>query len=217
MDPLDRYTQIVHESKNEFVDHCVGFDTVTGRQVRIRIFFESGMTLAVKELEFLEALAPCPYVVDLVEKIELPVKKGLKRKRSKQPAMIVVTEALDSNLAAALERNPGGFPSHVVWRLARQLLTALKAADDAGIYLRDLHPTKIRYGDFTLKISEFYNAKKMLSVYRGDDCTPPIDLKVPNLTYQAPELLRSRNAEYDTRVDSWSAGCIIGISNDLSF
>lgn len=94
--------------------------------------------------------------------------------------------------------------------LAFQVLSGLQEIHDADIFVRNLRPGNIRVSkdEFRVKISDFTCAK-ILRYLRDESSTPPKDLEMDDLRYQAPELLVGSRL-YTSAVDLWAVGCILG-------
>lgn len=173
---MDRYTELTPIYRTKIVEVSHGIDRTTRLGVIVRAFSEVGVYQGVKEFDVLTKLAGRAFVVQLVEKIVETPKKRTSFSRSGAAVYIVVSEALDTHLAAFLHQNyPNGLPVGHVRSLAFQVLSGLQQIHDADIFVRDLRPGNLRVSkeEFLVKISDFASAK-ILHYFRDERSTPQL-------------------------------------------
>ena len=97
----------------------------------------------------------------------------------------------------------GALPELEAARVMKQLLSALNYSHSKKIVHRDLKPENILVNsDNVVKICDFGSGKIM----DGSDKNTPY---IVSRYYRAPELLLGISS-YDTSIDMWATGCIIG-------
>lgn len=213
---MNKYGELTFLRKSDIGQVYQGILKSTRRRVIVRVFTDAGICEGVKEFDILSRLSQSEFIVNLVERIDADEKKRTVYRSPEAPTLIIVSEALDTELATFRMQFPNNIlPLVLVQSLAFQVLTGLNEAHHAGIFVRDLRPVKIRVAgrelyDFRVKLSDFAAAKIVHNMSRNDSATPPKDLKIDDLRYQAPELLVGSRL-YTSAVDLWSVGCILGI------
>merc|ERR1719296_225243 len=91
----------------------------------------------------------------------------------------------------------------MVRALAFQLLRALAHLDTLRICHRDVKPENVLLAGAALKLGDFGSAKEL-----GEGATSS-ESYICSRWWRAPELILGAN-EYQTRIDWWSGGCVIG-------
>lgn len=93
----------------------------------------------------------------------------------------------------------------------RQILEAVKAMHDIGVFHRDLKPGNILVSkDCQVRITDFGLARYMHESTRsGMNSLNPMTEYVVTRWYRCPELLLAPNRPYDEAIDLWSVGCIL--------
>lgn len=125
---------------------------------------------------------------------------------SKDGRPFIIMEFIDGQSLADIIKNEGPLNPHWAVHIQAQLLTALKAAHDAGITHRDLKPENIMIArtnegiDF-LKLIDFGIAR-----FQDSEITRTgVTLGSP--LYMSPE--QCKGSRVDQRSDIYSAGCIL--------
>ena len=115
----------------------------------------------------------------------------------------VVSERMETDLASVLKTNQPISSEHVAL-FTYQVLRGLKYMHSANIIHRDLKPRNLLVNmNCDLKICDFG-----LSRVRSENAEA-LSEYVCTRWYRSPELLLSWT-EYDTAIDMWSVGCILG-------
>lgn len=127
-----------------------------------------------------------------------------KIERDNQLEIFLVFEYLEGDLANYISRIPqnSSLPVFQIQRISRELLTGIDFLHSHRIIHRDLKPSNLLISSQgRLKICDFGLAKTY-------DFSMRLTSVVVTLWYRAPEILLS--LPYNSKVDVWSAGCIIG-------
>ncbi len=93
----------------------------------------------------------------------------------------------------------------MIQNYARQLLQSLRYCHEKGILHRDVKPSNLLLSRSNiLKLADFGMAHISTEDF-------PLSANVVTLWYRAPELLAATDSiRYTSKVDIWSAGCVIG-------
>mmetsp|Transcript_27206 Transcript_27206/g.63345 ORF Transcript_27206/g.63345 Transcript_27206/m.63345 type:complete len:706 (-) Transcript_27206:58-2175(-) len=162
-----------------------------GKHVAIKhVMSISGMKS--REVELLRKIRH-PFVVQLICAYEEDLSEA------KQRELCIVMEYLPQNLHQRINGKP--LEVRMVRVLAFQLLRTLLHLHGMSICHRDVKPENIMLADLTLKLVDFGSAKLL----HGEG---PSHHYICSRWWRAPELVLGSNF-YTTRVDWWSAGCVI--------
>lgn len=114
----------------------------------------------------------------------------------------IVLESMDYDLCKFYKMNKNTMNCGHIRKILHQILTGVAYIHQNGITHRDLKPQNIlcRKKDFSFKIADFGMAG-VSSIMN--------DLNIQTLWYRAPEVLLGDH-RYDTSIDIWSVGCILG-------
>ncbi|EGD77230.1 CMGC/CDK/CDK10 protein kinase [Salpingoeca rosetta] len=116
----------------------------------------------------------------------------------------LIFEYCEHDLAWLVDNLPAPFPETVAKSLTVQLLKGLRALHSMFIVHRDIKLSNLLLNSRGyLKIADFGLAR------RSGDPPRPKTTNVVTLWYRAPELLFGDKA-YTSKVDCWSAGCVMG-------
>ena len=184
---------MVGEGAYGIVYKCKNLET--GKYVAIKKFKEVGDELVKKtmkrELKMLQKLHH-PNIVDFQD--------AFKRKGN----LFLVFEFVEKNLLELLEEHSKGLDPNLIKNLIYQLCKAIKYLHEQKIVHRDIKPENLLITEnMELKLCDFGFAR----LISGN--SEKLTDYVATRWYRAPELLISQG-EYNTEVDYWAIGCIMG-------
>ncbi|CAJ0586764.1 unnamed protein product, partial [Mesorhabditis spiculigera] len=181
---------------------CKALDTALNRHVAIKRIPRAftAVTLAKRTLREVRILR------DLAHENIVPVLDMFTAQGHRGRDIYLVLDLMEADLHEIIH---GGQPlcdEHHSYFLY-QILRGLKYIHSVGIVHRDLKPSNIFVNsDCLLKIGDFGMARSIDQLQEpGNGMTQYVSTR----WYRAPELLFSM-IDYDTKVDIWSAGCILG-------
>lgn len=141
---MNKYGELTLLRRSNIGQVYQGIVKSTGRRVIVRVFTDAGICEGVKEFDILSRLSQSEFFVSLVERIDAEEKKRTVYRSPEAPTLIIVSEALDTELATFRMQFPNNIlPFGLVRSLALQVLTGLSEAHQVGIFVRDLRPVKI--------------------------------------------------------------------------
>ncbi|MFH4973985.1 hypothetical protein AB6A40_000694 [Gnathostoma spinigerum] len=118
----------------------------------------------------------------------------------------IVMDLMETNLHRIIHSSQALTDQHIQYFIY-QIFRGLKYLHSIDIVHRDLKPSNILVNsDCLIKIGDFGMARVIGS---SSECGDFMSQYVQTRWYRAPELLFSL-IDYDTKVDIWSAGCILG-------
>ena len=184
---------MVGEGAYGIVYKCKNLET--GKYVAIKKFKEIGDELVKKtmkrELKMLQKLHH-PNIVDFQD--------AFKRKGN----LFLVFEFVEKNLLEVLEEHPKGLDPNLIRNIIYQICKAIKYLHEQKIIHRDIKPENLLITDkMETKLCDFGFAR----LISGN--SEKLTDYVATRWYRAPELLISQG-EYNTEVDYWAIGCIMG-------
>ena len=166
-----------------------------------------------RELEILSKIKGCKYVVS---KIDTYYTGDFTNKIIQNIILDYTPQSLDIYMRALKEKNMH-IPIKNIKNIAKQILKGLYYCHKKNIVHRDLKPENILISnDEKIEICDF-GSSKIIDKYSNNDKMVDIDEEIiirstPYISsrfYRAPELLLSK-ADYDTKIDIFSLGEIIG-------
>ena len=166
-----------------------------------------------RELEILSKIKGCKYVVS---KIDTYYTGDFTNKIIQNIILDYTPQSLDIYMRALKEKNMH-IPTKSIKNIAKQILKGLYYCHKKNIVHRDLKPENILISnDEKIEICDF-GSSKIIDKYSNNDKMVDIDEEIiirstPYISsrfYRAPELLLSK-ADYDTKIDIFSLGEIIG-------
>lgn len=185
---------------------CTAFDKERGENIaikRIRPFAndEWDARHTLREIRLMKLLGKHPNIISLFD-LSIYEEKA---------ELYMMMELMDCDLHRIIQSKQGLTEMHFKC-FARQLLEAVKAMHQMGVFHRDLKPGNILVSkDCQLRITDFGLARFMdESTLSGRNRQNPMTEYVVTRWYRCPELLLSPNIPYSAAIDMWSVGCIIG-------
>ncbi|CRK96274.1 CLUMA_CG009696, isoform A [Clunio marinus] len=169
------------------------------KKIRISLTSDGIPMTTLREISLLKNLDSYnhPHIVKLLDVIHR------RADRENQLELYLVFEYLERDLADYISHLPTTslIPSHQIQRLSKELLSGIDFLHSHRIIHRDLKPSNLLLSSQgQLKIADFGLAKTY-------DFEMRLTSVVVTLWYRAPEVLLSQS--YNSKVDVWSAGCII--------
>ncbi|KAI9143624.1 kinase-like domain-containing protein [Paraphysoderma sedebokerense] len=174
---------------------CKGTQKATGKAVALKRFImndeKEGMPItALREIRLLKGLQH----VNIVNLIDMVV-----------AAIYMVFPYMSHDLEGLIQNPKAKFTREQVKAFSRQLLEGIFYLHSNNIIHRDIKCANILIDkDGYLKIADFGLAREF-NAYRTRPMTPTVVTR----WYRAPELLLEAE-RYDTKLDMWSVGCVIG-------
>ena len=179
------------------------YDRKKDIRVAIKRTHKVGTKLS-REYEILSEIKDCPYVVKLLEVF-------FTTNEDKKVIQNLVFEFLPKSLEKLIENYKLGkkhIPIDKIKVMMKQILTGLDYCHKKNIVHRDLKPDNILMtDDEQIKICDFGSSKSIEKVNDNkvnSKSTPYVVTRY----YRAPELFFGKN-NYDTKIDIFSAGCIL--------
>ena len=115
------------------------------------------------------------------------------------PELFLCLEVADSDLAVLIDNPDADLEQNAVRRYARNILEGLAYLHSRCVVHRDIKPSNVFLKDGVVKLGDFGLSRKEAAV---------MTQQVTTLWYRAPEVLLGDEA-YDSKIDVWSAGCVI--------
>ena len=120
--------------------------------------------------------------------------------------MFIHIEYLPFSLRNIMDR--GFLCTRAVGRITADLFTAIAFCHAQGVIHRDIKPDNLMLCfSGRVKLADFGLAREVLGTMKDND-TVPYTPQMITLWYRAPEVLEGKC--YNTLVDVWSAGCVVG-------
>ena len=158
-----------------------------------------------REYEILSELTECEYIVKLFDVFYTT-------NDDKKIIQNLVFEYIPKSLDKYIEQfklEKKIIPIETIKRISKQLLKGINYCHKKNIIHRDLKPENILFTDnYQVKICDFGSAKKLnlnSQKYGNNSKSSPY---ISTRYYRAPELFFGKY-DYDTKIDIFSAGCII--------
>ena len=179
------------------------YDRKNDIRVAIKRTHKVGTKLS-REYEILSEIKECPYVVKLLTVF-------FTTNEDRKVIQNLVFEFVPNSLEKYIENFKLGkkhIPIKKIKIMMKQILTGLNYCHKKNIVHRDLKPDNILMTeDEQIKICDFGSSKnieKMNNIEVSSKSTPYVVTRY----YRAPELFFGKN-DYDTKIDIFSAGCIL--------
>ena len=179
------------------------YDRKNDIRVAIKRTHKVGTKLS-REYEILSEIKECPYVVKLLTVF-------FTTNEDKKVIQNLVFEFVPNSLEKYIENFKLGkkhIPIKKIKIMMKQILTGLNYCHKKNIVHRDLKPDNILMTeDEQIKICDFGSSKnieKINNIEVSSKSTPYVVTRY----YRAPELFLGKN-DYDTKIDIFSAGCIL--------
>lgn len=162
-------------------------------------------TMIVSEINILQNLSSSPHVVKYVDEFSID-----------DNTSYIVTSLHDCDLFDVFDefrKRQLFMPLHDVKSIMKQILTGISHAHERMYVHRDLKPSNIMMNVKRIKDATSYE------VFIGDwgmaclsdkNGNIPLTDTVTTLWYRAPEIIMENVSMYDSKIDMWSIGCIMG-------
>ena len=198
------YVPLALKGSGSFGYVIEAYDRNKDIRVAIKRTHKIGTKLS-REYEILSQLNECEYIVKLLDAFYTT-------NDDKKIIQNLVFEYVPRNLEKYLESfkfEKKLIPIEKIKNISKQLLTGIDFMHKKNIVHRDLKPENISFTeDEQIKICDFGSSKNIeiekLNHSINSKSTPYIATRY----YRAPELFLGKN-NYDTKIDIFSAGCII--------
>lgn len=117
---------------------------------------------------------------------------------------VLVLEEAISDLHQMIKNQKRSLSLAIARRWSRELLDGVAYLHSISVVHRDLKPSNMLiFKDMTLKLGDFGLAREAAPTE-----SLPVRREICTLWYRAPELIMG-DASYTSRIDVWSAGCIL--------
>ena len=179
------------------------YDRKKDIKVAIKRTHKVGTKLS-REYEILSEIKDCPYVVKLIEVF-------FTTNEDKKVIQNLVFEFVPDSLENFIENfklKKKHIPIDKIKKIIKQILSGLDYCHKKNIVHRDLKPDNILMTeDEQIKICDFGSSKNIEKINDSEVCSKST-LYVVTRYYRAAELFFGKN-DYDTKIDIFSAGCIL--------
>ena len=198
------YVPLTLKGSGSFGYVLEAYDNNNDIRVAIKRTHKIGIKLS-REYEILSELTDCEYIVKLLD-VFYTINDD------KKIVQNLVFEFVPTSLEKYIEKfklEKKLIPIEKIKRISKQLLTGLAYFHKKNIIHRDLKPENILFTeDEQVKICDFGSAKKVNSDKTKNNINSKSTPYIVTRYYRPPELFLGKN-DYDTKIDIFSAGCII--------
>ena len=140
--------------------------------------------------------------VQSLKKLNHPSIVKLKEVIREKDELFFVFEFMEGNLYETMKAREKPMPEATVRNIMYQLLQGLAFMHKHGFFHRDIKPENLLCKGDEVKLADFGLAREVRS-------RPPYTDYVSTRWYRAPEVLL-RSTVYNSPIDTWAAGCIMG-------
>lgn len=199
------YVALTLKGSGSFGYVIEAYDRNKDIRVAIKRTHKVGTKLS-KEYEILSELKECDYIVKLLDVFYTT-------NEDKKVIQNLVFEFVPHSLEKYIEKfklEKKVIPIKTIKKISKQLLIGINYCHKKSIIHRDLKPENILFtDDEQVKICDFGSAKKIEIDLKSNNSKNKSNSYIVTRYYRAPELFFGK-IDYGTKIDIFSAGCIIG-------